>query len=161
MYMIRYRGKRFPFYDFSFQNKPIIHPHIWIPSSPCSITQHSPFIACLSCVAAHSLPSFLSITRPEMRGTQALRADEDNRVSVLIEVVVVSAEKCLQTAESMRLHLTEWCGPTERQISKKLPRDIVPLSVSSALTMLSLSLSQVSSIFQVFRIGCHPLKTCN
>lgn len=94
-----------------------------------------------------------------------MRADEDNRVSVLIEVVVgggdVFAEKCLQTAESMRLHLTEWCGPAERQISKMLPRDIVLLSVSSALTMLSLSLSPVSSIFQVFRIGCHPLKTFN
>lgn len=105
------------------------------------------FHLCLSCVAALSLHSFLSITCPETRGTQALEADEDNRVSVLIEVVVVRegggffAEKYLRTAESMRLHLTEWRGPAERQISKMLPRDIVPLSVSSALTMLSLSLS--------------------
>lgn len=125
------------------------------------------FHLCLSCVATLSLPSFLFVTLTEMRGMRALRDDEDNGMSVLIEVVLVVvvggafAEKYLQTAESMRLHLTDWYGGAERQISKMLPRDIVPLSVSSTLTMLSLSLSQVSSTFQVFRIGYHPLKTCN
>lgn len=82
--------KKCPFYHSSFQNNLLNSPHIWIQSSP-GMQHHSTFSfhLCLSCVAALSLPSFLSITCPETRGTQALEADEDNRVSVLIEVVVV------------------------------------------------------------------------
>jgi len=81
-----------PFFYFSFQNNLLNSPHIWIQSPPCNITTFS-FHLCLSCVATLSLlPSFHSTTCPETRGTRALETDEDNRVSVLIEVVVVVRE---------------------------------------------------------------------